>query len=209
MWQEANARGSNFMRARVRQMCQVNLWRIGITRNKEKKNRCTLRRCHVLQWRRNRQRWAWRIWHICQVWRWTAIADQQRSWNWNTRSWRERSVPKVEQLDFKIQYRNTHSLQINIKQWWLCRRHRIEIRLNPAKNQIKVEPMRCSTEQAIFLNKFISQLHKIWCLKPTAHASWQAALHLVQNDSPSKFRIANDLRPVDAPTKKIADQCRA
>lgn len=65
---------------------------------------------------------------------------------------------------------------------------------------VSVKSRRCSAEQRVILNKYMSQLCKMGYVKQRAYTSWQAAPRFVPKYWPSNFRATVDMRPVNCIT---------
>ena len=81
----------------------------------------------------------------------------------------------------------------------------MRVELDPQKRPVKVKPRRYPPAQRQFLTKYINKLVEMDFLFSNPDADWQAApLCVPKPGSQSKFRLAIDLRPVNAATIKKA-----
>ena len=79
----------------------------------------------------------------------------------------------------------------------------MRVRLEPGRKPIKVKGRRYSPEQRKFLHKYVEKLKELDFFVDMPTAEWQAAPLLVPKlGSKAKFRMAVDLRPVNAATIK-------
>ena len=79
----------------------------------------------------------------------------------------------------------------------------MKVRLEPNSKPIRVKPRRYSPEQRKFLNNYVDALKRMDFAQDMPTAAWQAAPLLVpKKGSKAKFRMAVDLRPVNAATVK-------
>ena len=75
----------------------------------------------------------------------------------------------------------------------------------PGKKPVRVKARRYPAAQRAFLNKYVDKLVAMNFFKPNPDAQWQAAPLLVpKKGSKARFRLAIDLRPVNAATVKQA-----
>lgn len=81
----------------------------------------------------------------------------------------------------------------------------MRIDIDPRKSPVKVKARRYPAVQRQFLKLYIDKLVEMGFLFPNPDAKWQAApLCVPKPSSRSKFRLAIDLRPVNAATIKRA-----
>ena len=79
----------------------------------------------------------------------------------------------------------------------------MRVRLRDNCSPVRVKARRYSAEQREFLDAYLHKPLELGFCKEMATASWQAAPLLVhKKDSKSKYRLAIDLRPVNAATLK-------
>lgn len=77
--------------------------------------------------------------------------------------------------------------------------------LDPRKRPVKVKARRYPAQQRAFLSRYVDQLVSMGFLIPIPDAEWQAAPLLVPKPkSKAQFRLAVDLRPVNAANIKQA-----
>lgn len=80
----------------------------------------------------------------------------------------------------------------------------MRVRLDPTKRPVRVKARRYSPDQRRFLDKYIDTLRKMDFVVDMPTASWQAAPLLVPKPGKATYRMAVDLRPVNAATVKEA-----
>ena len=79
----------------------------------------------------------------------------------------------------------------------------MRVRLKPNETPIRVKARRYSPDQRAFLDKYLKKLLELDFCEEMPTASWHAApLLVLKNNSKSKYRLAIDLRPVNAATTK-------
>ena len=81
--------------------------------------------------------------------------------------------------------------------------YHVILQVEPGKRPIRVKARRYPPDQRQFLDKYIDKLREIDFFVEMPTAEWQAAPLLVpKRDSKAKFRMAVDLRPINAATIK-------
>lgn len=81
----------------------------------------------------------------------------------------------------------------------------MEVRLEENRRSVRVKARRYSPDQREFLNKYVETLVEMGFCVDMPTAEWQAAPLLVPKiGSKAKFRMAIDLRPVNAATVKVS-----
>ena len=79
----------------------------------------------------------------------------------------------------------------------------MRVRIIPNHNPVKVKVRRYNADQRLWMDEYIDTLVEMGFLQPNPHADWQAASLLVpKKDSKTWYRMAIDLRPVNAATLK-------
>ena len=79
----------------------------------------------------------------------------------------------------------------------------MRVRLNEGDREIRVKVRRYSPDQRAFLDAYLQKLIELGFCEEKPTAAWQAApLLMAKPNSRSKYRLAIDLRPVNAATIK-------
>lgn len=82
---------------------------------------------------------------------------------------------------------------------------RMRVETVPGKNPVRFKARKHPAAQRAFLNKYAYKLFQMDFFQPNPDTKWQAAPLLVPKKKPkAKFRLAVDLRPVNAATVKQA-----
>ena len=81
----------------------------------------------------------------------------------------------------------------------------MRVRIEPGKRAIRVKARQYPPDQRQFLDKYVDTLRSMECFVDMPTAEWQAAPLLVpKRYSRAKYRMAVDLRPVNAATSKVS-----
>lgn len=78
----------------------------------------------------------------------------------------------------------------------------MKINLDSSKRPVKFKVWRNPAQQGAYFGSYLSQLAMLWYMEPNANALWQAVPQLVPRESPTKFKITIDTRPVNTATIK-------
>lgn len=76
----------------------------------------------------------------------------------------------------------------------------MKIKVHETKKTVRVKVRKCSTDKRKLMNNYFKQLVYSGYIVPTSKAPWQAAPHLVRNDS-SRYTVTTDLKLINSARK--------
>ena len=78
------------------------------------------------------------------------------------------------------------------------------MKLKPLSRPVIAKARRYKSDQREFLHKYIDELERMGFVRKKPSAQWASAPLLVHKNSKARFRMAVDLRPVNAETEAVS-----